>query len=127
MEETKRNKIIPYNPKLKELARELRKNSTPAEIVFWKMVKGKSLGVEFHRQVPMLNYILDFYCHEIGLAIELDGTIHDNSFLEDAKRQGELEQKGVVFLRFSNDEVLQYSNHVLNELSAKIKELNSDS
>lgn len=80
MKESKRNKIIPYNSKLKELARELRKNSTPAEIVFWKMVKGKSLGLEFHRQVPMLNYIVDFYCHEIGLAIELDGTIHDNAF-----------------------------------------------
>ena len=126
MKENKRNKIISYNPKLRELARELRKNSTPAEIVFWKMVKGKALGVEFHRQVPMLNYIVDFYCHEIGLAIELDGTIHDNSFLEDAKRQGELEQQGVVFLRFSNEEVLHYSNHVLNILSAKILDLNSD-
>ena len=124
--ENKRNKIISYNPKLRELARELRKNSTPAEIVFWKMVKGKALGVEFHRQVPMLNYIVDFYCHEIGLAIELDGTIHDDSFLEDAKRQGELEQQGVVFLRFSNEEVLHYSNHVLNILSAKILDLNSD-
>ncbi|MFM7896838.1 MAG: endonuclease domain-containing protein, partial [Flavobacterium sp.] len=91
------------------------------------MVKGKSLGVEFHRQVPILNYIVDFYCHEIGLAIELDGTIHHNAFLEDAKRQGELEQQGVVFLRFSNEEVLQYSHYVLNELSAKIKKLNSDS
>jgi very-short-patch-repair endonuclease len=127
MKENKRNKIISYNPKLRELARELRKNSTPAEIVFWKMVKGKALGVEFHRQVPMLNYIVDFYCHEIGLAIELDGTIHDNSFLEDAKRQGELEQQGVVFLRFSNEEVLHYSNHVLNILFAKIAEMNSDS
>ena len=90
------------------------------------MVKGKALGVEFHRQVPMLNYIVDFYCHEIGLAIELYGTIHDDSFLEDAKRQGELEQQGVVFLRFSNEEVLHYSNHVLNILSAKILDLNSD-
>jgi very-short-patch-repair endonuclease len=126
MKENKRNKIISYNPKLRELARELRKNSTPAEIVFWKMVKGKALGVEFHRQVPMLNYIVDFYCHEIGLAIELDGTIHDDSFLEDAKRQGELEQQGVVFLRFSNEEVPHYSNHVLNILSAKILDLNSD-
>jgi very-short-patch-repair endonuclease len=126
MKENKRNKIISYNPKLRELARELRKNSTPAEIVFWKMVKGKALDVEFHRQVPMLNYIVDFYCHEIGLAIELDGTIHDDSFLEDAKRQGELEQQGVVFLRFSNEEVLHYSNHVLNILSAKILDLNSD-
>ena len=126
MKENKRNKIISYNPKLRELARELRKNSTPAEIVFWKMVKGKALGVEFHRQVPMLNYIVDFYCHEIGLAIELDGTIHDDCFLEDAKRQGELEQQGVVFLRFSNEEVLHYSNHVLNILSAKILDLNSD-
>ena len=92
----------------------MRKNSTPAEIVFWKMVKGKALGVEFHRQVPMLNYIVDFYCHEIGLAVELDGSIHDHAFFEDAKRQGELEQQGVTFLRFSN------------ELTAKISELNSD-
>lgn len=109
-----RNTIIPYNPNLKDLARELRKNSTPAEIVFWKMVKGKALGVEFYRQVPMLNYIVDFYCHEIGLTVELDGSIHDNAFFEDAKRQGELEQQGVTFLRFSN------------ELTAKISELNSD-
>ena len=78
------------------------------------MVKGKALGVEFHRQVPMLNYIVDFYCHEIGLAVELDGSIHDHAFFEDAKRQGELEQQGVTFLRFSN------------ELTAKISELNSD-
>ena len=78
------------------------------------MVKGKALGVEFHRQVPMLNYIVDFYCHEIGLAVELDGSIHDYAFFEDAKRQGELEQQGVTFLRFSN------------ELTAKISELNSD-
>lgn len=121
-----RNTIIPYNPNLKDLARELRKNSTPAEIVFWKMVKGKALGVEFHRQVPMLNYIVDFYCHEIGLAAELDGSIHDHAFFEDAKRQGELEQQGITFLRFSNEEVIHYSHHVLNELTAKISELNSD-
>ena len=84
------------------------------------------MGLEFHRQVPMLNYIVDFYCHEIGLAVELDGSIHDNAFFEDAKRQGELEQQGVTFLRFSNEEVSHYSLHVLNELSAKILELNSD-
>ena len=101
---------------------------TDAEQLLWSRLRRKQiLGLQFYRQKPLLNYIVDFYCHEIGLAIELDGTIHDNTFLEDAKRQGELEQQGVVFLRFSNDEVLQYSHHVLNELSAKIKKLNSDS
>lgn len=60
-----RNKIIPYNPKLKEYARYLRKNSTISEVLLWKKIKNKSLGIEFHRQVPILEFIVDFYCHEL--------------------------------------------------------------
>ncbi|MEX0360394.1 MAG: endonuclease domain-containing protein, partial [Allomuricauda sp.] len=65
-----RRKIIPYNPKLKELARQLRNNSTKAEIILWQKLKRKQLhGYDFHRQKPIDNYILDFFCHELMLGI----------------------------------------------------------
>ncbi|MEZ4779153.1 MAG: DUF559 domain-containing protein [Flavobacteriaceae bacterium] len=101
------NKIIPYNPKLKEFARELRKNSTLTEIVLWKKLKNRSFGVQFHRQTPLLNYIVDFYCHELKLAIEVDGKIHEYKYFEDSKRQNKLETLGITFLRFSNAEILK--------------------
>jgi very-short-patch-repair endonuclease len=100
-----RNKIIPYNPKLKDLARQLRKNSTLSEVLLWQKIKNKGLGVQFHRQVPMLNYIVDFYCHEIMLAIEIDGDSHLHKYEYDKKREGELEQMGVKFIRFNDIDV----------------------
>ncbi len=118
-----RNKIIPYNPELKQRARQLRKNSTFPEILLWKKIRRRACGVQFHRQVPMLNYIVDFYCHEIGLAIEIDGKSHDHSFLYDAKRQGELETCGVNFLRFSNDEVKHHMFSVLLVIEEAVNEL----
>lgn len=92
-----RNKIIPYNPKLKEYARYLRKNSTISEVLLWKKIKNKSLGVEFHRQVPILEFIVDFYCHELFLAIEIDGGSHLFKYEYDISRQGKLEDQGVTF------------------------------
>ena len=117
------NKIIPYKPYLREYARVLRKNSTLSEIILWKHIKKRGLGVQFHRQVPMLDYIVDFYCHEIGLAIEVDGKIHDYSYLTDAKRQGRLEEEGVQFIRFSNSEIKHHLFHVLQALQTKVDEL----
>ncbi|WP_417874405.1 endonuclease domain-containing protein [Xanthomarina gelatinilytica] len=117
------NKIIPYRSDLKFIARELRKNSTLAEVILWQNIKKRALGVQFHRQVPMVNYIVDFYCHEIGLAIEIDGSIHDHSFLEDAKRQGEIEAYGVTFIRFTNEEVKKDLLNVLLAIEDKVKEL----
>ncbi|MDC8000605.1 DUF559 domain-containing protein [Aequorivita todarodis] len=116
------NKIIPYNKHLKLIARELRKNMTPSEQIMWENIRKKSLGVEFHRQVPILNYIVDFYCHEIGLALEIDGSIHDNNYLEDAERQGKMEKQGVRFLRFTNDEVLYNLDDVLNTIRNYVEE-----
>jgi len=118
-----KNKIIPYNPELKFLARQLRKNSTLPEVLLWQNIKQRALGVQFHRQVPMLNYIVDFYCHEIGLAIEIDGKTHEDSFLYDAKRQGEIEGYGINFIRFSNEEIKKNMFSVLLALEEKIKEL----
>lgn len=118
-----RNKIIPYHPELKLLARRLRKNSTLPEVLLWQNIKQRAYGVQFHRQVPMLNYIVDFYCHEIGLAIEIDGSSHDHAFEYDTKRQGELEVYGVTFLRFSNEEVKKNMFSVLLVIEETVKEL----
>src|SRR5699024_5241929 len=70
-------KILPYNPKLVPLAKKLRKNSTLSEILLWQRLKrGQLLGYDFHRQKPIGNYIVDFYCPDILLAIEIDGNSH---------------------------------------------------
>ena len=111
-----KNKIIPYNPKLKELARELRKNSTLSEVLLWLKIKGKTMGVEFHRQVPIDNFIVDFYCHELMLAIEIDGSSHDEKQDYDQNRQLILENLGVRFIRLSDIDVKQKMGWVLEEL-----------
>ena len=118
-----KNKIIPYNPKLKEYARELRKNSTLSEVLLWKNIKNKALGVQFHRQVPMLEYIVDFYCHELMLAIEIDGDSHLYKYEYDIKRQGELEKEGVVFLRFTDLDIKQNMFSVGITLEQVVQEL----
>ncbi|MEB3040389.1 endonuclease domain-containing protein [Capnocytophaga gingivalis] len=120
------SKIIPYNPKLREFARQLRNNSTLSEVLLWKQIKGKALGVKFKRQVPMLEYIVDFYCQEIGLAIEVDGNIHDFRYLEDAQRQQEIEKYGVIFIRFSNEEIKNNMFSVILSLESKIEELKAE-
>lgn len=122
------NKIIPYNPKLKELARKLRKNSTFAEVILWKVIKGKSMGVEFHRQVPIDDYIVDFFCHELMLVIELDGVIHaeDDVILKDIVRQNRLESLGLKVIRIRNQMVKYHMYDCLEYLAAIIKERQSE-
>ena len=119
----KKNPIIPYNPKLKELARKLRNNSTLAEVLLWQNIKGKSYGYEFHRQVPIDEYIVDFYCHELHLAIEIDGYTHDYNFDYDETRQKRLESLGITFVRFNDKDVKKNINDVLRGLEISILEI----
>jgi len=101
-----RRKIIPYDPKLKELARELRNNSTLSEVLLWKVLKGKQMcGYDFHRQKPIDKYIVDFYCPDLLLAIEIDGVSHFGKAEYDEQRQRRLESLGVRFLRFTDSDV----------------------
>ena len=120
-----KNRIIPYHPRLKEYARKLRKSYVLSEVILWKEIKKKSLGVEFHRQVPIDNYIVDFYCHELMLVIEVDGSIHqlENVNLNDAERQKRLESFGVKFIRFEDFDVKNNLEFVLKDLRAKVEEL----
>jgi len=115
--------IIPYNPKLREFARYLRNNSTLSEVLLWKEIKNKALGVEFKRQVPILDYIVDFYCQELKLAIEVDGHIHDFRYVEDKVRQEQIEQWGITFIRFSNEDIKTNMFSVVLSLESKIAEL----
>lgn len=119
------NKIIPYNPRLKILAKELRKQRILSEVILWKVIKGKSLKVEFHRQVPMLEFIVDFYCHELKLVIEIDCSSHqyDESFKDDMMRQQLIENYGVTFIRFLDSDVKNNLENVLKEICVKIDEL----
>ena len=80
------------------------------------------MGFQFHRQVPMLDYIVDFYCHELRLAIEIDGDSHDYSFDYDVKRQSELERYWVKFLRFDDIEIKKNIQNVLRTLEHWITE-----
>ncbi|PVW16445.1 endonuclease domain-containing protein [Marixanthomonas spongiae] len=119
-----KNKIIPYNPKLKEYARYLRKNSTLSEVILWKLIKNRSFGVQFHRQVPLLEFIVDFYCHELKLAIEVDGDSHDYKYTYDASRQGLLESYKITFLRFTDLAVKKDMFSVELAIREKVMELN---
>ena len=92
--------IIPYNPKLKKLARELRQNMTLSEVLLWNQLKqAQMLGHDFDRQRPIDNYIVDFYCKDLRLAIEIDGASHDFEVVaeNDIVRQERLEFLGVRF------------------------------
>jgi very-short-patch-repair endonuclease len=97
---------LPYAPHLTSLARELRTNSTLAEVLLWKELKGRQrLGYDFHRQCPLDRYILDFFASELMLAIEIDGLSHDFKAEDDTRRQLQLEERGIHFLRFGDREV----------------------
>lgn len=110
-------KIIPYNPALKEKARELRNESTKTEILLWNYLKGRQLrGYDFHRQKPIDEYIVDFFCGELMLAIEIDGVSHIGNEECDADRQKRLEKLGVCFLRFKDDDVFYNCDFVVNEI-----------
>lgn len=121
-----RRKIIPYNPKLKELARNLRNDSTPGEIKLWQELKTKKFyGYDFHRQKPLLNSIADFYCAELNLIIELDGRYHEENIEKDAQRSAELNKYGLKILRFTEQEVKTDIFNVLQTLENYIATFNA--
>ena len=120
----KRN-IIPYNPKLKDLARDLRNNSTKSEVILWLKLKGKQMyGYDFHRQKPIDNYIVDFFCFELMLAIEVDGYSHqlEDIYFKDVKKENKLKELGISVLRFTDDQVLKDMDNVLRVIEIYIEE-----
>jgi len=120
-----KREIIPYNPKLKDLAKKLRQNMTFSEVKLWNELKsGKLMGYDFDRQRPIGNYIVDFYCKDLKLAIEVDGITHeDDKVIEkDVVRQEALETLGVNFLRFDALLVVNKVEAVVREIAGWIEE-----
>ncbi len=117
------NKVIPYDKHLKSFARRLRQESTKAEVLLWLEIKNRKTGVQFHRQVPILNFIVDFYCHELKLAIELDGASHltPEAMKYDYFRELELRKWDIHILRFEDDQVLHTRDLVLEKIQDVIR------
>lgn len=111
--------MIIYNPtQLKKVRQNLRKLSTEAEKKLWQYLKNKSLGEKFYRQFGIEHFIVDFCCWQKKLVIEIDGNIHNDSEIikQDKQRQEFLEKLGFKILRFKNEEVLQNTHSVLDEI-----------
>jgi len=118
-------KIIPYNQDLVTYAKELRKNMTFGEIALWREIKGKKLGVRFSRQIPIDQFIVDFYYKDLQLAIEVDGAIHykEGHQEKDKKRQQRLESLGLTVIRFNDADVKNSLDWVLSEIRKTIEQL----
>jgi very-short-patch-repair endonuclease len=92
--------------KLKPLANQLRSEPTPAEQRLWEQLrKRRILGYKFRRQHAIDRFIVDFYCPEASLIVEVDGPIHEYTPVEDAVRQEYLESLGLQVIRFTNEEI----------------------
>jgi very-short-patch-repair endonuclease len=120
----KRN-IFPNNPKLKELSKKLRSNMTYSEVKLWNELKnGKVNGYDFDRQRAIGNFIVDFYCKDVQLAIEIDGITHEEEKAKwkDAIRQKELEESGIHFIRFNALLVVNKVEAVVREIANWLEE-----
>ena len=116
-------KFIRNDPLLKQRRRELRRNQTEAEKTFWMHVRNRQFyGMKFFRQYSTGPYILDFYCPELKLAIELDGGQHtqDDKQEYDAVRSAYLKVQGINVMRFWNHEVLNDAESILTMMAEKI-------
>ena len=105
---------------LKQHAENMRKNPTEAEEVLWKALKGKGLDHKFRRQHIIGDYIVDFFCNELNLTIEIDGGYHSTPEQRDADdlRTAELMKMGYTELRFKNEEVLFDLENVLSQIKS---------
>ncbi|WP_297925027.1 DUF559 domain-containing protein [Metallibacterium sp.] len=113
---------------LRDFARELRRRTTDAEALLWRLLRNRHMaGAKFRRQHPLSPYVLDFYCHDAGLAVELDGGQHNEATgrRHDARRDAFLAQKGIRVLRFWNHEVLNQTEAVLEAIYAAVGQASS--
>jgi len=114
---------LPYNKNLKEFSRHLRNHSTLGEILLWKQLRAGSMkGYTFNRQKPLGYYIVDFYCKPLNLVIEVDGGYHfeEKQKIKDNERQKILEEMGLRFLRFNDEEVRKDMDMVVRTIELYI-------
>ena len=110
---------IYYNPRLTQLARQLRNNGTKSEIKLWGYLQGRQMmGYKFLRQKPIDAYIVDFFCNPLVLAIELDGYTHqfEEVYEKDIAKAQRLTALGITVLRFHDSDVMNNMSNVLRVL-----------
>ena len=111
--------------KLKEFAYENRRNPTEAEHILWGYLKGMQQGVRFRRQHIIGQFIADLSCPRLKLIIEIDGGYHQlpSQQASDRQRTAWLEAQGYTVMRFTNEEIIADTKHVLNEIQKEIERL----
>lgn len=112
----------PQSEKLKQYRRDLRRHATKSEQILWKYIKSSQLGVKFRRQVSIGPYIVDFYCHEKRLVIELDGYTHqgDAAVVKDTKKQDYFVQNGYTVVRCTDGQVLSNMEGVIKTIQSYV-------
>ena len=109
---------LPFNPKLKERAKELRQAGNLSEVLFWNQVKKKQFkDFDFDRQKIVGNYIVDFYCTNCNVVIEIDGSSHDDKLEYDAERDAFLENLGLTVIHIPVVDVMKKMNAVMEMLN----------
>ena len=112
-----------YNPKIKTTARTLRKNMTDSELKLWSRIRRRQIfGLQFYRQRPIGNYIVDFYCPKAQLVLEVDGLQHmqELAVRKDNYRDSYLKQQGIKVLKFDNLQVLKQLDAVVDKVSQTV-------
>ena len=121
-----RNIIIgqKVSPEKIKRAKELRQNMTPVEKITWQHLRAKRFNnLKFRRQQIIEGFIVDFYCHSLGLVIEVDGKVHDKQIEYDRDRDKILLAKNLHILRFTNKQVIENIKAVLNTIAEKIEDI----
>jgi len=117
--------MLHYEPKLKSFARSLRHNQTESEQRLWSRLRGKQLhGIQFYRQKPLGNYIVDFYAPKVKLVIEVDGSQHQDAHNEqrDIDRDNFLRENGLQVMRFDSRQVLTETEAVVQVIYERVGE-----
>jgi len=118
MRATQKYKSLPYNPNLRERARALRKAGIMHEALLWQQLKSRKLhGLDFDRQKIIGNYIVDFYCAEKGVVIEIDGISHNSKIETDRARDNFLNGLGLTVIRISASDVMNNMEGVVEYLN----------
>ncbi|MCB4358560.1 endonuclease domain-containing protein [Quatrionicoccus australiensis] len=123
----RKNKFLSYDQRLTAFARTNRQQPTPAENLIWQKVlrNRQFFGHKFLRQKPIGPYVVDFYCAELNLAIEIDGDSHAEQQDYDAKRTAFLESHGLRVLRYPNREILNNLPGVYEHLQQQLEQTQS--
>jgi len=122
MAELNKTMYFRASPETMNTTRLLREKMTPAEKLLWERLKGKQiLGRRFRRQHPIFIFIVDFYCHEARLVVEVDGKIHYQHLEYDDGRTAEMEKFYIEVIRFKNEEIEHDIDEVIIRITERVK------